>query len=246
VLVIALGIFLASVLSQVQAQTRATPDQIHNWSQVTPDSILPVNRQTRRPGVQLGQIRGIPISQWQQALAMPLFTEVRLDFTQGPVPALLVLGTHAEPPPNPPPLWFENPAVIHYDFVTPTAPLVNLTAIALPIAIRGQNLAVGIVLAGATPVSGLEWVLTVPDGWASSTVINSALVTKQLSCGSARCLLYGLGEDAIPPGTVAQITILVPASATPGPLTMALTALASDPTGVLVLVKSTGAMVTVQ
>jgi len=68
-LVIVLLLALASAISTARAETQVTPDQIRNWSQVSPNFLLPAGHPASRRGISLTQLK-LPVNvvvSWNQS-----------------------------------------------------------------------------------------------------------------------------------------------------------------------------------
>jgi len=98
-----------------------------------------------------------------------------------------------------------------------------------------QPLTITLTLAGAPAVSALQATIVLPSGWTAGTSVASAALTgaqKQVICGTALCLVYGLNVAAIPVGAVLTIPVTIAASAALGPQQVTLTnAMGASSTG---------------
>lgn len=90
------------------------------------------------------------------------------------------------------------------------------------------NLTLGSVGATANGPAGLQWTLTPPSGFTVSSTAAGAQATaagKQIACGVASCIAYGINQNVIANGAVASLTVQIPANATPGPASFSLSGL---------------------
>lgn len=100
----------------------------------------------------------------------------------------------------------------------------------------GQTVMLALSAAGAanSGAAALQWALSLPPGYTATVTGGTADPDKTATCtatGSV-CVLWALDATIMGNGPIASIALKVPATATPGPVSLALSGLvASDATG---------------
>ena len=110
---LAWGLLTGGLQVLAGAQTRVQPSQVRNWTQVSPNAVLPLLNRVQGQGqgtvISLTQVN-IPataLQGWSQALS-GVFVEAHLAY-----PTVLVLGQHGQATQ---PLWFISPSQCFYGY----------------------------------------------------------------------------------------------------------------------------------